>query len=385
MSESFQILRGSSIRLSSRRVCSSGLTSSQYLIKMMPESTIAFSVAGTISRNRSDCSGVQKPMTGSTPARLYQLRSKITTSPAAGKWRHVALDVHLRLLALGRGGEGHVAEHPRVRPFGDPPDRAALAGGVPPLEHDHDLGPGGRDPLLHGHQLTLEAPHLGLVLLLLHLGPGGAGGIELLDARRRHEAAVRSPRSTPSTFLDFFDFLDFLLIGPAFRGEVAAVSWCGRIPTPASGCAAPGRGMNRSSIRAPRSPKVGPGGVEGERGGGGGRELRRHLRAQARIARAREPDGQVLEARVVADEQGTIDAVVDGAQPGQEGVGAGQVELVIHLDLRTLRHGGANPVEGVEGATRWRAEHDLRPTPGASHVVAQRGSALRPRGASGRS
>ena len=30
-------------------------------------------------------SGVQKPITGSTPARLYQLRSKITTSPAAGK------------------------------------------------------------------------------------------------------------------------------------------------------------------------------------------------------------------------------------------------------------------------------------------------------------
>ena len=29
--------------------------------------------------------GVQKPMTCSTPARLYQLRSKITISPAAGK------------------------------------------------------------------------------------------------------------------------------------------------------------------------------------------------------------------------------------------------------------------------------------------------------------
>ena len=50
MSESFQILRGSSIRLSSRRVCSSALTSSQYLIRMMPESTIAFSVAGHQAR-----------------------------------------------------------------------------------------------------------------------------------------------------------------------------------------------------------------------------------------------------------------------------------------------------------------------------------------------
>ncbi len=46
---------------------------------------MAFSTAGTCSRNRSVCSGVQKPMTRSTPARLYQLRSKMTTSPAAGK------------------------------------------------------------------------------------------------------------------------------------------------------------------------------------------------------------------------------------------------------------------------------------------------------------
>ncbi len=32
------------------------------------------------------CALVQKPITYSTPTRLYQLRSKITTSPAAGKW-----------------------------------------------------------------------------------------------------------------------------------------------------------------------------------------------------------------------------------------------------------------------------------------------------------
>ena len=52
---------------------------------MIPESTIAFSTAGTWSRNFWVSSGRQKPMTRSTPARLYQLRSKMTTSPAAGK------------------------------------------------------------------------------------------------------------------------------------------------------------------------------------------------------------------------------------------------------------------------------------------------------------
>jgi hypothetical protein len=79
MSESFQIFRGSLMRLSRRRVCSSGPTSSQYLNSRMPDSTIAFSTAGTCSRNRSDCSGVQKPITLSTPARLYQLRTSMTS------------------------------------------------------------------------------------------------------------------------------------------------------------------------------------------------------------------------------------------------------------------------------------------------------------------
>jgi hypothetical protein len=73
------------MRPSSRRVCSAALTSSQYLTSTIPESTMACSKAGTRARNRWVSCGVQKPITGSTPARLYQLRSKITTSPAAGK------------------------------------------------------------------------------------------------------------------------------------------------------------------------------------------------------------------------------------------------------------------------------------------------------------
>ena len=46
---------------------------------------MAFSTPGTNSRKRLLSSGVQNPMTRSTPARLYQLRSKMITSPAAGK------------------------------------------------------------------------------------------------------------------------------------------------------------------------------------------------------------------------------------------------------------------------------------------------------------
>ena len=62
----------------------------------MPESTIACSTAGANPRNRSTWSSVVNPITRSTPARLYQDRSKILTSPADGKcamyrWRYIWL------------------------------------------------------------------------------------------------------------------------------------------------------------------------------------------------------------------------------------------------------------------------------------------------------
>src|SRR4051794_9418705 len=83
--DSFQILRPSSMRDCRRRVCSSALTSSQYLSRMIPESIISRSNEGTTFRKPRAWSSVQKPITRSTPARLYQLRSKMTISPAAGR------------------------------------------------------------------------------------------------------------------------------------------------------------------------------------------------------------------------------------------------------------------------------------------------------------
>ena len=52
----------------------------------MPERTSIFSNSGTIRKNSSYSSSVQKPITRSTPARLYQLRSNSTISPPAGRW-----------------------------------------------------------------------------------------------------------------------------------------------------------------------------------------------------------------------------------------------------------------------------------------------------------
>ena len=86
MADSFHILRPSWMRASSRRVCSSSLTSSQYLSRMIPGFDDRLlherhSLKKTLHLRPPE----QKPITRSTPARLYQLRSKITTSPAAGK------------------------------------------------------------------------------------------------------------------------------------------------------------------------------------------------------------------------------------------------------------------------------------------------------------
>jgi hypothetical protein len=74
------------MRAWNRRCCSFCPTSIQYLMTIIPASTIYLSETGQSSRNFLCCFGVQKPITCSTPARFYQLRSKVTTSPAAGKY-----------------------------------------------------------------------------------------------------------------------------------------------------------------------------------------------------------------------------------------------------------------------------------------------------------
>ena len=111
-------------------------------------------------------------MTRSTPARLYQLRSKITISPAAGRCWDISLDIHLRLLALGRRRQRDDTKHPRADTFGDRLDHAALAGAVAPLEHDADLQAFVHHPLLELDQLDMQLGQLAQVVLLLQLAVG---------------------------------------------------------------------------------------------------------------------------------------------------------------------------------------------------------------------
>src|SRR5208337_3024854 len=84
--DSFHCFRGSVSRAAKRRRCSSRVTENQYLYRRIPERTSIRSISGHWRMNSRYSFGLQKPITRSTPARLYQERSKNTISPAAGRW-----------------------------------------------------------------------------------------------------------------------------------------------------------------------------------------------------------------------------------------------------------------------------------------------------------
>ena len=123
---SFHWRSGSLMRASNRRCCSFFPTSIQYLMSLIPASTMYFSTMGQSSKNLRCCSSVQKPITYSTPARLYQLLSKMTISPAAGKCC-VYRCIYIWLFSLSEGAG--IATTRNTRGL----TRSVIARIVPPL------------------------------------------------------------------------------------------------------------------------------------------------------------------------------------------------------------------------------------------------------------
>ena len=135
----------------------------------MPESTIAFSTSGAICRKRFDLllgAEAHHPLDAGAV-----VPAAVEDHDLAGgrQVRQVALDVHLRLLALGRRGQRDDAEHARADALGDRLDRAALAGAVAPLEDDADLQALVHDPLLQLDELDMQPGQLALVVLAFQL------------------------------------------------------------------------------------------------------------------------------------------------------------------------------------------------------------------------
>ena len=82
---SFHCFSGWLCRSLKRRRCSSRLTENQNLNTCTPLCTRWRSNSGAWRMNSMYSSFVQKPITRSTPARLYQLRSNSTISPRVGR------------------------------------------------------------------------------------------------------------------------------------------------------------------------------------------------------------------------------------------------------------------------------------------------------------
>src|SRR6266511_4053233 len=102
--DSFHRLMGSCNRERNRSSCSLSLTENKYLRSRMPSSISSRSKIGHWCRKRMYSSLLQKPITRSTPARLYQLRSNSTISPAAGKCWIYRWKYHwLRSRSVGAG------------------------------------------------------------------------------------------------------------------------------------------------------------------------------------------------------------------------------------------------------------------------------------------
>ena len=165
---SFHCLSGCAWRSLKRRRCSSRLTENQNLNRCTPERTRWRSNSGAWRRNSSYSVSLQKPITRSTPARLYQLRSNSTISPRVGRCCDVALEVPLPALDVARLLQRHHARAARVQVLHEALDRAALAGGVAAFEQDHHALPGVLDPGLQLEQLDLQAVLLALVVAARH-------------------------------------------------------------------------------------------------------------------------------------------------------------------------------------------------------------------------
>ena len=74
---------------------------------------------------------------------------------SGGQLFNVALSMELRLLPLGRRGEGDHAKDARADTLHDALDHAAFAGSVSSFENDHNAGVGRLDPVLELDQLNL--------------------------------------------------------------------------------------------------------------------------------------------------------------------------------------------------------------------------------------
>ena len=122
------------MRARNRCSCSLLLTSSQYLSRMMPPSTMYFSICGHCSRNRSIL------LLGAEAHHVLDAGAVVPTAIedhdfAGGREvLHVPLHVHLAFFAVRRRRQRDDAKHARAHALGDGANRPAFSGAVAAFE-----------------------------------------------------------------------------------------------------------------------------------------------------------------------------------------------------------------------------------------------------------
>src|SRR5271166_4541375 len=132
-----------------------------------------------------------------------------------GQMPDVALEIPLRALALVRLLQRHDARAARVEMLHEALDGAALAGGVTPLEQNHDLFAGFLDPVLRFQELRLQGQHALHVMGFADLGLVGI--VAGLEGAADRVGIVAQRLDFDPVGLPLLRFLDFLYT-PA-RGE----------------------------------------------------------------------------------------------------------------------------------------------------------------------
>jgi len=223
---SFHCRTGSIWRIANLVCCSPGVTENQNFVSAMPSSTSIRSNCGACRKKASYCSSVHHPMTFSTPARLYQERSKKTISPAVGRCSTWRWKYHCR----------------RSRSVGTVSATTARCGGsgAPHLDgrcHGSRLCPDRRD--LDNQRLTtrLTARHYGR--------PAGNRTASIAGKQDRNPGAIRNPG----------------MRGAAVFADPVIAFIIGRDPSRRAGASLTGMDRCRDSIDSVGTPPLNPGRV----------------------------------------------------------------------------------------------------------------------------
>ena len=156
------------MRASNRRRCSAWLTSRKYFNRMIPLLTHLALDCGREPKKVLVLVVAAEPHDPLDPCPVVPGPIEQDDLAGCGEMGEVALDVQLALLPIRGRGQCDVLEHAGAAALHDAADHAALAGGVPPLEHDDHPRALGHRPRLQPRQLDLQLREFFLELLARH-------------------------------------------------------------------------------------------------------------------------------------------------------------------------------------------------------------------------